>query len=78
MRDYEGAEKHLLSLKYSKVPEEYKLVGDIFLACAYSELNKMTQLKSLVETMKVHAVFYQEKAEFKELFGHLCQVCEKF
>lgn len=38
----------------------------------------MAQLKSLVAIMKENAIFYQDKPEFKDLFGHLCQVCEQF
>jgi thioredoxin-like negative regulator of GroEL len=60
-KDYAGAEQTLLEIKYNKVPEEYKLVGDIFLACAYSEQNKLAQLRSLVEVMKTNAIFYQDK-----------------
>lgn len=74
--DYAGAEKILIGIKYNKVLEEYKLVGDIFLACAYSEQGKMPQLKSLVDIMKNNAIFYIEKPEFKDLFEHLCQICE--
>ena len=65
-------------MKYGNLPEEFKWVADIFLAVSYLEQQKMAQLKSLVEILKQNAVFYQEKAEFKELFGHLCQLSEKF
>jgi len=64
-RQYEEAEKALLAIKYNKVPEEFKLVGDIFLACSYSEQNKMAQLKGMVEVMKVNAEFYINKPEFQ-------------
>jgi predicted negative regulator of RcsB-dependent stress response len=77
-RQYEEAEKVLTAIKYNKVPEEFKLVGDIFLACAYSEQDKRAQLKAIVEVMKVNATFYISKPEFSELFGHMCAVCEKF
>ena len=78
IQDYEGAEKVLAGIKFSSLPEEFKFVGDIFLACSYAQQNKMAQLKSLVAIMKNNAIFYQEKPEFKELFGHLCKVCEQF
>ena len=35
-RDYESAEKLILGIKYKNMPEEFKWVGDIFLALAYA------------------------------------------
>lgn len=38
----------------------------------------MTQLTGLVDVMKNNAIFYMDKPEFKDLFTHLCQICELY
>jgi hypothetical protein len=72
-KKYEEAEKILAAIKYNKVREEFKLVGDIFLSLVYSEQNNMVQLKTYVEIMKTNALFYTDKPEFASLFTHLCE-----
>lgn len=46
--EFAKTEKILIDLKTSHLKEEYGLVKDIFLAYAYAQLGKITNLKSLV------------------------------
>lgn len=36
IQDYAGAQKVVAGIKFSNLPEEFKFVGDIFLACSYA------------------------------------------
>lgn len=62
-KEYEKAETLLTGLKVSTVKEEYGFVRNIFLGFVYGELQKIAQLKAIVEIMQKNAEFYTSKPE---------------
>lgn len=76
-KEYEKAETLLTGLKVSTVKEEYGFVRNIFLGFVYGELQKIAQLKAIVEIMQKNAEFYTSKPEFKDLYDNLVAFCQE-